>query len=156
MTSFAIVDFPDPNSEELAKLYSRIFYRRLADRLAVDGIFVQQATSPYHAKEAFLCIGRSMTASELTVIPYHDNIPSFGEWGWWIGGHRERWSENGLKKRLEQTAKLAVPTNYLTPELINASLYFGKNQLKTSENEINTLVNHKIFTYYLKGWQTGY
>ncbi|MCD6534569.1 MAG: polyamine aminopropyltransferase [Deltaproteobacteria bacterium] len=150
-----IVDFPDPNSEELAKLYSRIFYRRLADRLAVDGIFVQQATSPYHAKEAFLCIGRSMTASELTVIPYHDNIPSFGEWGWWIGGHRERWSENGLKKRLEQT-KLAVPTSYLTPELIHASLYFGKNQLKTSENEINTLVNHKIFTYYLKGWQTGY
>ena len=30
-----IVDFPGPNSEELAKLYSRLFYRRLADRLAV-------------------------------------------------------------------------------------------------------------------------
>ncbi|MEA1924014.1 MAG: polyamine aminopropyltransferase [Pseudomonadota bacterium] len=151
-----IVDFPDPNNEELAKLYSRIFYRRLADRLAIDGIFVQQATSPYHAKEAFLCIGRTMTAAELTVIPYHDNIPSFGEWGWWIGGHRVRWSTNGLKSKLEQTTTLAVPTCYLTPELINASLNFGKNQLNTNANEINTLVNHKIFTYYLKGWQTGY
>ena len=151
-----IIDFPDPNNEELAKLYSRIFYRRLADRLAVDGIFVQQATSPYHAKEAFLCIGRTMTAAELTVIPYHDNIPSFGEWGWWIGGHQERWSEKDLKNRLGQVTTLAVSTNYLTPELIHASLNFGKNQLKTSEHEINTLVNHKIFTYYLKGWQTGY
>ena len=151
-----IVDFPDPNNEELAKLYSRTFYRRLADRLAIDGIFVQQATSPYHAREAFLCIGRSMTTAELTVIPYHDNIPSFGEWGWWIGGHQERWSHKGLKEKLKQTTTLAAPTRYLTPELIHASLDFGKNQLKTNESEINTLVNHKIFTYYLQGWQTGY
>ncbi len=155
-----IVDFPDPNNEELAKLYSRTFYRRLADRLAIDGIFVQQATSPYHAKEAFLCIGRSMTAAGLSVIPYHDNVPSFGEWGWWIGGHQERWAAEelpkSLKETLKQTTKLEVPTRYLTPELIHASLNFGKNQLDSEENEINTLVNHKIFTYYLKGWQTGY
>ena len=151
-----IVDFPDPNNEELAKLYARTFYRRLADRLAIDGIFVQQATSPYHAKEAFLCIGRSMAAAGLSVIPYHDNVPSFGEWGWWIGGHQERWSEKGLKSKLKQTTALAVSTRYLTPELIHASLNFGKDQLKTNEREINTLVNHKIFTYYLKGWQTGY
>ena len=151
-----IVDFPDPNNEELAKLYSRIFYRRLADRLAIDGIFVQQATSPYHAKEAFLCIGRSMAAADLSVIPYHDNVPSFGEWGWWIGGHQERWSQKELKNKLKQITSLAVQTNYLTPELINATLDFGKNQLSTKESEINTLVNHKIFTYYLKGWQTGY
>ena len=151
-----IVDFPDPNNEELAKLYSRTFYRRLTDRLAIDGIFVQQATSPYHAREAFLCIGRSMTAADLNVIPYHDNVPSFGEWGWWIGGHSERWSSKSLKEKLKQTNALTVPTRYLTTELIDASLDFGKNQLKTSEIEINTLVNHKIFTYYLRGWQTGY
>lgn len=155
-----IVDFPDPNNEELAKLYSRTFYRRLADRLASDGIFVQQATSPVHAKEAFLCIGRSMTSADLSVIPYHDNVPSFGEWGWWIGGHQERWAPNKLPKSLKETLKktteITVPTRYLTPELIHASLYFGKNQLNTTETAINTLVNHKIFTYYLQGWQTGY
>ncbi len=151
-----IVDFPDPNNEELAKLYSRTFYRHLADRLAIDGIFVQQATSPYHAREAFLCIGRSMAAADLNVIPYHDNVPSFGEWGWWIGGHSEKWSSKSLKEKLKQRNVLPVPTRYLTPELIDASLNFGTNQLKTNESEINTLVNHKIFTYYLKGWQTGY
>ncbi|RLB67526.1 MAG: polyamine aminopropyltransferase [Deltaproteobacteria bacterium] len=155
-----IVDFPDPNNEELAKLYSKTFYHRLSDRLAIDGIFVQQATSPYHAREAFLCIGRSMTAAGLSVIPYHDNVPSFGEWGWWIGGHKKRWATKELPKSLKETLKktttLAVSTRYLTPELIHASLDFGKNQLVTKEIEINTLVNHKIFTYYLQGWQTGY
>lgn len=147
-----IVDFPDPNSEELAKLYSIEFYHHLASRLAIDGIFVQQSTSPYHAREAFLCVGRSIKAAGLSALPYHDNVPSFGEWGWWLGGHGERWSRDGLKKRLQQ-AEIAVPTRYLTPELCRAALDFGKNQLQTRETAINTLVNHKIFTYYLKGWQ---
>jgi len=69
-----IIDFPDPISEELAKLYSRTFYRRLSDRLAVDGIFVQQATSPFHAREAFLCVGRTIKSAGLSAIPYHDNV----------------------------------------------------------------------------------
>ncbi|HIE08084.1 MAG TPA: polyamine aminopropyltransferase [Desulfarculaceae bacterium] len=151
-----IIDFPDPNNEELAKLYSRTFYRRLADRLAIDGIFVQQSTSPFHAREAFLCVGRTIRASGLNAIPYHDNVPSFGEWGWWLGGHSERWSAANLKKELEKVDELKVETRYLSPEMIHASLDFGKDQLISGEQEINTLVNHKIFTYYLEGWQTGY
>jgi len=151
-----IIDFPDPNNEELAKLYSRTFYRRLADRLAIDGIFVQQATSPFHAREAFLCVGRTIRASGLSAIPYHDNVPSFGEWGWWLGGHHERWSATGLKKGLQKIHEIKVETRYLSPKMIHASLDFGKDQLISGEQEINTLVNHKIFTYYLEGWQTGY
>jgi len=49
-----------------------------------------------------------------------------------------------------------VETRYLSPEMMHASLDFGKDQLISDECEINTLVNHKIFTYYLMGWQTGY
>ena len=52
-----ILDFPDPNSHDLAKLYSREFYGALMKRLAPNGIVIQQSTSPIHAKEAFLCIG---------------------------------------------------------------------------------------------------
>ncbi len=151
-----IIDFPDPNNEELAKLYSRTFYRRLSDRLAVDGVFVQQATSPFHAREAFLCIGRTIKSAGLSAIPYHDNVPSFGEWGWWLGGHAERWSADSLKKALTKVTLIRIKTRYLTPELIHASLFFGRDQLISRENEINTLVNHKIFTYYLQGWRTGY
>ncbi len=151
-----IIDFPDPNNDQLAKLYSRTFYRHLAGRLAVDGLFVQQATSPIHAREAFLCVGRTIAASGLTAVPYHDNVPSFGEWGWWLGGRAESWSPAKIKRALRETKQLAVATRYLTPELIRAGLEFGKNQLRSEEKEINTLVNHAIFTYYLQGWQSGY
>ncbi|HDS15229.1 MAG TPA: polyamine aminopropyltransferase [Proteobacteria bacterium] len=151
-----IVDFPDPNSEELTKLYSRTFYRHLGERLARDGIFVQQATSPHHAREAFLCIGRSMTAAGLSVIPYHDNIPSFGEWGWWLGGRGESRSTTQLKESLNEIIDLKIQTRYLTPALIKSSLNFGRNYLETAETEINTLANHKLLTYYLRGWQSGY
>ena len=151
-----IIDFPDPNNDQLAKLYSQTFYRHLARRLAVDGLFVQQATSPVHAKEAFLCIGRTMQAAGLSVIPYHDNVPSFGEWGWWLGGRRESWSPAKLRWKLAAVNKLEVPTRYLTPELIRASLSFGRGQLETRETRITTLANHAIYDYYLKGWQTGY
>ncbi len=148
-----IVDFPDPNNDQLAKLYSRTFYRRLAGKLAADGLFVQQATSPVHAKEAFLCIGRTIRAAGLSAIPYHDNVPSFGEWGWWLGGRRGSWSPEKLRRKLSRNASIPVPTRYLTPALIRAGLVFGKGWLSTSETKINTLVNHAVYDYYLRGWQ---
>ena len=151
-----IIDFPDPNNDQLAKLYSLTFYHHLAKRLAFDGVFVQQATSPVHAREAFLCIGRTMRAAGLRVIPYHDNVPSFGEWGWWLGGRSPAWSREKLEKALDSVSRLEVPTSYLTPDLIRASLHFGRRQLETRETKISDLANHAIYDYYLQGWQTGY
>jgi spermidine synthase len=148
-----IIDFPDPNNGQLAKLYSRTFYRRLAQRLTYDGLFVQQATSPVHAKEAFLCIGRTIQAAGLSALPYHDNVPAFGEWGWWLGGRAAVWSPARLRQALNHIEKLTVPTRYLTPALIRAGLAFGKNQLHTPETRLNTLVNHAVYDYYLQGWQ---
>ncbi|MCP4685352.1 MAG: spermidine synthase, partial [bacterium] len=95
-----IIDFPDPNTPELAKLYSKKFYTQIARKLAAYGIMVQQATSPVQAKEAFLCIGRTMEASGLAAVPYHDNVPSFGEWGWWIAGRKERYAAEDLQTKL--------------------------------------------------------
>ena len=86
-----IMDFPDPNALELAKLYAQHFYIMVSNRLSVDGVLVQQSTSPVGAREAYLCIGRTMKSAGLVVIPYHDNVPSFGEWGWWIGGHEKHY-----------------------------------------------------------------
>ncbi|MBC2607193.1 polyamine aminopropyltransferase [Pelagicoccus albus] len=148
-----IIDFPDPNSVELAKLYSQHFYGFLREKLSADGIFVQQSTSPYHAKEAFLCIGRTITSAGLKAIPYHDNVPSFGEWGWWIGGPDTIYEEENLRSKLSHIPDLTAETRYLTPETIRASLSFGKTQLETSETAISTLTNPRIFNYYLEAWQ---
>ena len=148
-----LIDFPDPNAPELSKLYSLQFYRLLRAKLALDGIFVQQSTSPVHATEAFLCIGRTLRAAGLAVVPYHDNIPSFGEWGWWIGGRDDRFSERRLRQVMQNLEPFSVPTRYLTPELVGASLIFGRGQLETIETSINTVTRDAVYQYYLEAWQ---
>lgn len=148
-----IIDFPDPNAVELAKLYSQHFYGFIRQKLAANGIFVQQSTSPYHAKEAYLCIGRTIQSAGLAAIPYHDNVPSFGEWGWWIGGRDDRLNKTTLKRSFAEINNLTHLTRYLTPELTRASLHFGKDQLETNETAVNTITNPCIYNYYLGAWK---
>lgn len=148
-----ILDFPDPNMQDLSKLYSLQFYSRLTTKLAADGIIVQQSTSPFHAKEVFLSIGRTIQAAGFAAIPYKDNVPSFGEWGWWIAGHNNRYSNATLERKLSTIDSISVDTKYLTPQVLKSMLVFGKNQLKTNETAVNTLANNIIFQYYLASWK---
>ena len=161
-----IIDFPDPNSLELSKLYSKGFYQRIYSKLSKNGIVVQQSTSPYHAKEVFLTIGRTMKAGGLTMAPYHENIPTFGEWGFWIGGRNIDFGndnqlslldslkntdfnlsiDNRLKKRESQL-------RFLTSEVIKSSFIFAKDMLKTDNTSINTIVTDVIFEQYYNAWK---
>jgi spermidine synthase len=147
-----IIDFPDPNNLNLSKLYSFEFYSLLKKKLTFDGLIIQQSTSPVFAKEAFLVIGRSMQAAGLSVLPIHHTVPSFGEWGWWIAGHKERYGQKGLQLKLTNVRTISVPTQYLTPELIQSSLFFGKNALHSKHNDINHILDDKVFLYYQKAW----
>ena len=151
-----VIDFPDPNSQELARLYSNGFYRRVKERLHDYGIMVQQSTSPIHAKEAFLCIGRTMKDAGFTAIPYHDNVPSFGEWGWWICAKRSAYTEKELRHQLKNIDAMRVDTRYLTADLVRASMIFGKNQLYSDKSDITTLTRTTVHDYYLQGWLEDY
>ena len=82
----AIVDLPDPGTPGLARLFSREAYALLAARLSPGGIFVVQATSPYYTRRSFWCIERSIAAAGLATRPYHVWVPSFGAWGFVLGG----------------------------------------------------------------------
>ncbi len=147
-----ILDFPDPSSLELAKLYSKPFYTALRHKLTADGIIVQQSTSPHRAREAFLCIGRTMEAAGLAAVPYHDHVPSFGEWGWWIATHAEVQSRRELQQRMAGIRELPAGLRYLTPQLVHASLHFGKGSLQTDETDVTTLTHPAVLRYYLHGW----
>ncbi|MBG7607963.1 MAG: polyamine aminopropyltransferase [Verrucomicrobia bacterium] len=149
-----ILDFPDPSSPDLAKLYGRPFYEALKDHLAPGGFIVQQSGSPFHAKEAFLCVGRTLAASGFQTLPYHDNVPSFGEWGWWLAWKNTGSDEQAIARRLRKTEKLTAPTLYLTPGLVRASLEFGKGQLSSKNTDITSLTQPTIYHHYLEGWQT--
>ncbi len=143
-----IIDFPDPNNIELAKLYSLGFYRKIYTKLSQYGVMVQQSTSPVHAKEAFLCIGRTMAEAGLAVVPFHHNVPTFGEWGWWVGGRDDAYSPSRIKRALESPAPIAAPTRYLSTDLLSASLVFGKGSFDTVNDDVNTILNNTVYKYY--------
>ena len=142
-----IIDFPDPSSIELSKLYSREFYRKLKHILAVDGMLAVQSTSPYHAKEAFITILNTIKKSGYKVIPYHQNVPSFGDWGYnlaWIND----FSEIKIKKQIQNLSFLKADSKYMTIDVLKASLVFGKNELKSSHQCINTLMQPCLLDLY--------
>ncbi|GHT94660.1 polyamine aminopropyltransferase 1 [Betaproteobacteria bacterium] len=86
---FVVVDFPDPSSFALGKLYSTGFYRLLTRHLAPDGRLVVQSTSPYYARRSFWTIAVTLEAAGLKTAPYHALVPSFGEWGYVLAGQDE-------------------------------------------------------------------
>ncbi len=146
-----LVDLPDPNSVELVKLYSREFYLKLHRVLRPGGMVAIQATSPYHAKESFLCILRTVRSAGYGALPYHDNVPSFGDWGWILAWASDATAED-LRNRIAALREFAVAAEslrYLTPERLRASLAFGKGDLNTDRTELNTLMAPVLLRFYL-------
>lgn len=82
------VDFPDPNGFSVGKLYTSRFYAILKRHLDPDGFFAVQATSPLFARRSFWIIERTIAAAGLTTHAYHASVPSFGEWGFVLGGRK--------------------------------------------------------------------
>ncbi|MCK5296440.1 MAG: polyamine aminopropyltransferase [Alphaproteobacteria bacterium] len=145
-----ITDLPDPSHPDLNKLYSVKFYKKLHDLLAGDGAISVQSTSPYHAKEAFLTVGKTMeTAGFKHVERYHHNVPSFGEWGWTIA------TKNGssAKTRIKRLDKLNIKDDWINKEKILSAFTFGANffnNIKTLEpNRIGTNLMYRL---HQKAW----
>ena len=141
-----VIDLPDPSSIELAKLYSREFYRKVRRVLAPGGMVALQATSPYHAQESFLAINRTLQAAGFRTLPYHDNVPSFGDWGWILAWYDT--PEMEIREKLARLRSLPVPTRYLTPEVVRQALVFGKGRLGSEHTDISTLMAPRVLDYY--------
>ena len=147
-----ILDFPDPSIVEIAKLFSVGFYRALAERASPEALVAVQASSPWFARRAFLCIGETLRRAGFAVVPYHENVPSFGEWGWYLAtpvADDSRTDGTALRRRIESLEEIAVPTRHLTPELLHAATHFGREWLESDEPiEANTRLRPVLFEYY--------
>jgi spermidine synthase len=76
-----LIDFPDPHSFSLGKLYTTRFYRLLRARMSGQGALAIQATSPLATRRSYWCIVRTLEAAGFSVRPYQVGVPSFGVWG---------------------------------------------------------------------------
>jgi spermidine synthase len=76
-----VVDLPDPSSYLEAKSYTRLFYQRLAARLAPGAVGVVQATSPFTTVRTHATIEATLRAAGFDTLAYRAPIPSLGLWG---------------------------------------------------------------------------
>ena len=138
-----IVDLPDPNSESLNKLYSNVFYRMCSNALKDTGVLVVQSTSPYYATDAFWCINKTIASEGMNVLPYHLQVPAFGDWGFNMAS----------KMQLKKDISFDVETKYLSEENVSALFMFGKDEIST-DVEINRLTKPVLMQYYNKAVET--
>jgi len=146
-----IIDLPDPNHPDLNKLYSARFYHKVFNVLAGDGVLVIQSTSPYHAKDTFISIGKTVKYAGFNQVQqYHHNVPSFGEWGFTIA------TKNGksAQQRLQNLNTLPVDDGWITKGLMLAAFEFGKNFFQQADKiQVNRLGSMVAYQYHQADWQ---
>jgi spermidine synthase len=139
---FAVVDFPDPSNYSVGKLYTTAFYRALGRHLPRDGRFVVQSTSPLFARQAFWCVVETVAASGFQTSPYHAYVPSFGEWGFVIGGRTPFQLPTTLPDRMRFLTTAILPELFTFPP--------DMSRVPVEPNRLNTQV---LVRYYEREWQ---
>jgi spermidine synthase len=139
----AVVDFPDPGSYALGKLYTVTFYERLRERLGRRGLAVVQATSPYYARHAFWTIATTMEAASLQILPMHVYVPSFGEWGFVLGGIEPVTAPETL--RLEGL-------RFLEPSMLPGLFHFPADMSRL-DAPVNRLSDQQLVPIYTEEWE---
>ncbi len=138
-----IIDLPDPESEDVAKLYSVAFYQRIARRLAIGGVMITQATSPWYARRAFWSIGTTLEAVFDNVRPATAYIPSFGLWGFFIASRHS----------LDTTVNQPHNGRFFNSGSINRVLLLPPDLPKLVV-EVNRNQSLPVLEYYREGWNT--
>ncbi|MBI4911644.1 MAG: polyamine aminopropyltransferase [Acidobacteria bacterium] len=138
----AVVDFPDPNSYALGKLYTTRFYRLLRRQLTKDAMVAVQSTSPLFARRSYWCILATLEAAGYQVRPYHLAMPSFGVWGF----------------ALASPAPFEVPRHTL-PELRHLTdptmqgMFAFPRDMERVPVEVNRLDNQVLVHLYAGEWR---
>lgn len=146
-----IADFPDPDDEGLAKLYSVEFYGMLARRtLRPGGALVVQSGSPYFAAEQFWTIRATVAAAGLRPSVYHVDVPSFGDWGY-VLARTPRAGERAAAPAVGLGPDPPRGLRFLSPDVLRAATVFppdrGPRSLPPS-----TLDRPRVLDAARRGW----
>lgn len=83
-----ILDLPDPETEELSRLYTKEFFHQLNNKLTDDGILVCQCSSPVDTPLIYWSISKTLESESLHTLSYHVNVPWFGECGFHLAAKK--------------------------------------------------------------------
>ena len=138
----AIVDFPDPSTFALGKLYTTRFYRLLKSRLSPAGVVSVQSTSPLFARKSYWCIMKTLESAGFSVRPYQTTVPSFGVWGFALA----------CAAPFDAPTRAPAGLRYLDDKAM-ASLVVLPADLDAVPVEINRLDNQALVRYYDSEWK---
>ena len=144
-----VADLPDPSHPDLNRLYSDYFFARIRQLLSPDGVFVTQSSSPFHAKAAFVSIGRTLAHAGFHAEQYHANVPSFGEWGWTLGTPAGK----PASVRIAEAGAGPTPDGWLTGQAAAAAFVFPNGFFHgMDEVRVNRLGSHTVYGYHQEAW----
>lgn len=143
MFDVAIIDFPDPASFALGKLYSVPFYGMLKKHLAAKGLVVVQSTSPFFAPHAYWTIDATLKEVGWTTYPYHLYVPSFGEWGFVIAS---------AQHHFEPPTAYSLPMRYLNAETTHEMFVFPPD-MQRLPMEPNRLDTQSLVREFERDWR---
>ncbi len=141
----AVIDFPDPGTFSVGKLYTRRFYRLLRERLTEDARLSIQCTSPLVAPKSFWCIIHTLRGAGFDARPYSVSVPTFGVWGFAYATVGP-----GTDEPL-QLAQLDAPLRFLTPAGLQ-SMFDLPSDIAPVATELNQLNNQILVRYYDSEW----
>ncbi len=130
MFDLVIIDFPDPSSFALGKLYSVPFYAMVKKHLSENGLMVVQSTSPFFAPHAYWTVDATLREVGFSTYPFHAYVPSFGEWGFVLASQHPNYQVPHLYK---------LPMRYLNAETTRAMFAFPPDmpRLQMAPNRLN-------------------
>ena len=139
-----VVDFPDPTSFSIGKLYTNSFYGLLDRHLAASGYAVVQTTSPLVARRSYWTVVSTIESVGLLTAPYHANVPSFGEWGFVVASRRPF-------SPTTQTGDLPAGLRFLNTQSLPLLFDFPQDMSRVSA-PVNRLSNQELVHSYEQEW----
>ncbi len=138
----AFIDFPDPHTYSVGKLYTTHFYKLLRRALRPDGVVAIQSTSPLMARKSFWCINATVEAAGFQTKPYHLSVPSFGVWGFVLASPAP----------FDAPVTTLTDLRYLTDGTM-AAMFAFPHDMDRLPMDINRLDNQVLVHLYAQEWK---
>jgi spermidine synthase len=141
-----VVDFPDPDTAALAKLYSVEFYGLLGQVLTPQSRVMVQSGSPFFAPKTFWSIAETIEAAGYSTTEFQVDVPSFGNWGYVLAAPGD-----GPAPAL-RLAPDAPRLRYLDDAVLKAATVFPVDR-RREDVRPSTLMDPAVLEYVLNEWR---
>jgi spermidine synthase len=141
-----VIDFPDPDTAALAKLYSVEFYHLLGQVLTPQSRVMVQSGSPFFAPKTYWSIAKTIETAGYATTEFQVDVPSFGNWGFVLA------TPGGGTSAPLRLAPDAPQLRYLDEAVLKAATVFPLDR-RRQDVRPSTLMDPAVLEYVLDEWE---